>query len=203
MAVDRKTVIDAMSRIRVVANGDGIIPTFGVFVNQLPVTFWNTFSERLTRQVGPDMLEAAEFLLVNAATECGYHTGHGIIVSEEWKAVVAPMVETPADVLDGLFAVITSWGWGRCEVVDLTPGRRMVVRAYEYYESGVVTYGASSKKSAYMLRGVSAAFMDVAYGGEYTPGDKNCLDKYECEQTRGIECGDDYGEFIVTRRNTN
>jgi hypothetical protein len=199
MGVDRKRVIDAMSRIRATANEDGIIPSFGVFVNQLPVTFWNTFSERLTRQVGPDLLEAAEFLLVNAATECGYHTGHGIMASEEWKAVVAPMVEKREDVLDGLFAVVTSWGWGRCEVVDLSPGERMVVRAYDYYESDVVTYGESSKKSAYMLRGVCAAFMVVAYRGEYVPGGKTCLDDYECEQTRGIECGDDYGEFIVTR----
>jgi hypothetical protein len=39
-----------------------------------------------------NQLEAVEYLLVNAGHECGYHTGYGIITSEEWKRVVAPMV---------------------------------------------------------------------------------------------------------------
>ena len=36
MAIDRKKIIDEMSKITVEANADGIIPAFNVFVNQLP-----------------------------------------------------------------------------------------------------------------------------------------------------------------------
>ena len=63
MAVDRKRVIDALSRIEVAGNQQGLIPAYGVFVNQLPASFWNRFAERLTHAVSDDMLEPAEWLL--------------------------------------------------------------------------------------------------------------------------------------------
>jgi len=200
MNINRKQVISAMSQIEVQGNKDGLIPSFNVFVNMMPASFWTSFAERLTRRVPADMLDAAEFLLVNAAHECGYHTGYGIITSNEWKAVVEPMVKkTPEDILHGAFAVFTAWGWAKSEIVELDPGKKMVVRAYDYYEADVVEYGASAKKSAYMIRGVAAAFMDLAYGGTYDPTGKTGLRTFKCEQTKGIECGDEYGEFVVTK----
>lgn len=200
MAIDRKRIIEAMSQIKAVGNDEGLIPAFNVLVTQLPTTFWNYFAERLTRMVNSDLLEAAEGLLVNAAHECGYHTGYGIITSEEWNAVVKPMLEkVPEDILHGAFAVFTAWGWAKSEIVYLKPREKMIVRAYDYYESDVVSYGVSKKPSAYMIRGVSAAFMDLAYGGEYDPTGKTGLYTFQCRQVKGIECGDDYGEFVVTR----
>jgi hypothetical protein len=199
MAIDRKQIIDNMSKVEIVGNEDGLIPGFNVFVTQLPADFWNSFAERLTRLVTPEMREAAEWLLVNAAHECGYHTGYGIITSEEWKAVVEPMIENPPeDILHGAFAVFTAWGWAKAEIVELVPKKKMVVRAYDYYESDVVSYGASDKPSAYMIRGVCGAFMDLAYGGNYDSTGKTGLRTFQCAQTKGIECGNDYGEFVVT-----
>ncbi|MBN1346126.1 MAG: hypothetical protein JXQ73_25790 [Phycisphaerae bacterium] len=200
MAIDRARIIDAMSKVQVIGNEEGLIPAFNVFVTQLPGDFWNAFAERLTRSVDPDTLEAAEWLLVNAAHECGYHTGYGIITSEEWKAVVGPMIEkAPEDILHGAFAVFTAWGWAKSEIVEIVPNKKMVVRAYDYYESDVVRYGKSSKPSAYMIRGVCGAFMDLGYGGEYDPTGKTGLRTFQCAQTKGIECGDEYGEFVVTK----
>ncbi len=199
MAINRQRIIDSLSKIEVMGNDEGLIPSFGVFVNQLPASFWNRFAQRLTFQVPEDLTEAAEWLLVNAAHECGYHTGYGIITSEEWNAVVAPMIENPpADVLYGAFAVFTAWGWAKCEIVDLDPGKGMVVRAYDYYEADVQEYGKRTRPCAYMVRGVCAAFMDLAYGGKYDPTGKTAMRTFKCEQTKGIECGDDYGEFVVS-----
>lgn len=200
MAIDRKKIIESLAKIDVVGNEEGLIPAFGVFVNQLPAVFWNAFAERLTQNVTDDLLESAEWLLVNAAHECGYHTGYGIITSDEWKAVVAPMVEkVPEDILHGAFAVFTAWGWAKSEIVELIPNEKMVVRAYDYYESDVVSYGKKKRPCAFMIRGVSAAFMDLAYGGDYDPTGKTGLRTFQCVQTKGIECGDEYGEFVVTR----
>jgi hypothetical protein len=200
MAINRKQIIEAMSKIELVGNEEGLIPACNVLVNQLPTAFWNSFAEKLTLHVDADLREAAEMLLVNAAHECGYHTGYGIITSEEWKAIVAPMVEkVPEDILHGAFAVFTAWGWAKSEIVELVPKEKMVVRAYDYYEADVVSYGASRKHSAYLIRGVSAAFMDLAYGGPYDPTGKTALNTFQCVQTKGIECGDEYGEFVVTR----
>jgi hypothetical protein len=189
-----------MSRIQVEGNREGLIPSFNVLVNQLPAEFWNSFAERLTRQVEPSLREAAEYLLVNAAHECGYSTGYGIITSEEWKAVVAPMIEKePEDVLHGAFAVLAALGWANSWIEQLEPGERMLVRAGDYYEADVAVYGRTNKHSAYMLRGVCAAFMDLAYGGPYNPTGATGLRTFQCVQTKGIECGDPYGEFVVTR----
>ena len=198
MAINRKEIIENMSKIEVLGGENGLIEAFGVFVNQLPTNFWNGFAEQLTAKTDPDLLPSIEALLVNAAQECGYHTGHGIITSEEWKAIVDPMVENAEDVLHGAFAVFTAWGWAHAEIVELIPEEKMVIRAYDYYESDPVLYGHTDKHSAYMIRGVSAGFMSLAYAGEYTPDGSNAI-VYKCEQVKGIENGDDYGEFVVTK----
>jgi hypothetical protein len=204
MSINRKKIIDDLSKIEICGDENGLIEGFNVFVQQLPARFWNSFAERLTHKVSPDMLEATEYLLINAAHECGYHTGYGIITSAEWNAAVKPMVEKiPEDILYGAFAVFTAWGWANSEVVELIPAERMVVRAYDYYEAGVVDYGASSKMSAYMITGVSAAFMDLAYGGKYDPTGRTGLNSFQGKQVKGLECGDAYGEFVVTRAEQN
>ena len=199
MAIDRKKIIEQMSQIDILPDENGIIEGFNVLVSQLPTTLWNSFAERLTAGTSEDMLEAKEYLLYNAAHECGYHTGYGIITSDEWNAVVAPMLEAlPEDILQGAFAVFTAWGWADSEIVELVPNEKMVIRAYDYYESDIVQYGTSKKMSAYMIAGVSAAFMELAYAGEYDPNGKP-IGTFECKQVKGIECGDSYAEFIVTK----
>ncbi|MGD8782161.1 MAG: hypothetical protein PVH88_24750 [Ignavibacteria bacterium] len=199
MAIDRKRIIEHMSQLEIIPDKNGIIEGYNVIISQLPAKFWNTFAERLTSKATKDMLEAKEYLLYNAAHECGYHTGYGIITSDEWNAVVKPMVEKiPEDILDGAYAVFTAWGWANSEIVELVPAKKMVVHAYDYYESDVVKYGSSNKMSAYMISGVSSAFMELAYAGEYDPKGKP-IGTYECKQVKGIECGDAYGEFIVTK----
>ena len=152
----------------------------------------------LTSSLPKQQREAAERLMT--AHECGYHTGHGIITSEEWKAVVEPMIErVPEDILHGAFAVLSAWGWANAEILELVPNERMVVRAYDYYEADVVAYGASDKCCAYTITGISAGFMDLAYGGAYDRTGASGLRTFKSVQTKGIECADPYGEFLVTR----
>ena len=197
MAIDRKKIIEEMSKISVLGNEEGLIQGFSVYIQQLPANFWNGFARRIVNTVPEDIIWAAEGLLVNAGQECGYHTGHGIITSDEWNAVVKPMIENaPEDILHGAFAVFTAWGWAKSEVVELIPAEKMVVRAYDYYEADVVSYGRTQRPCAYMIRGVSAAFMDLAYGSAPYP---DGMGTFKCDQTKGIELGDDYGEFVVTR----
>ncbi len=195
MAINREKIISDLSKLEVKGNADGIIDAFGVFVNQMPADCWNGFAMRIMRGVPAEMKETAHFLLYNAANECGYHTGYGIITSKEWEAVVAPMLEKiPEDVLHGAFAVFTAWGWANAEIVELVPNEKMVVRAYDYYESDVAPDKKSPFMTAFMIEGVSAAFMDLAYGKPYPNGHRT----FTCKQTKGIEKGDAYGEFVVT-----
>jgi len=189
----RDNVVKALAEIKVQGDEDGLIPAFGVLVNQLPVAFWNTFAERITAAAGANHKTEVEDGLVRCAYECGYHTGYGIINSEEFKAVVMPMVtEGAKDVLRGAFAVFTAWGWAKSGIVQNKEGERMVIRATDYYESE----SGGEGHRAYMIRGVSAAFYELAYAAAYPNGQGT----FVCEQTRGMETGDPHGEFVVTKK---
>jgi hypothetical protein len=196
MAIDRAKAINDLSKIKVKGDEEGLIAAFGVLIQQLPSNFWNKFSEKILKAAGDDMYEDAAGLLENAAAECGYHTGWGIINSEEFKAIVGPMIEKqPEDILHGAYAVLTAWGWAKSEIVELIPGEKMIVRTYDYYESDVKETFNPSKPFAFMVRGICRAFFDIGYGDKPYP---DGLGKYKCEQTKAIELGDEYGEFVVT-----
>ncbi len=193
MTVMRDEVVKKLVKVEVQANDDGLIPAFNVLVNQLPTAFWNTVTERMMAIAPPARKKEMEAALIRCAYECGYHTGYGIITSPEFQSVVMPMVtEGAKDVLRGAYAVFTAWGWAKSGIVQIKEGETMTVRAVDYYEADSGGEGLR----AYMIRGVSAAFFELAYAAPYPNG----MDTFTCEQTRGIEVGDPYGEFVVTKK---
>jgi hypothetical protein len=192
MTVMRDKVVEALADIKVQGDEDGLIPAFNVLVNQLPTTFWNLVSERMMGLASGDGKAEMEKELVRCAYECGYHTGHGIITSAEFESVVMPMVtEAEKDVLRGAYAVFTAWGWAKSGIVQVTDGDKMTIRAVDYYEAD----SGGDGLRAYMIQGVSSAFFELAYGAPYPNG----MDTFTCTQTRGIENGDAFGEFVVTK----
>ena len=74
------------------------------------------------------------------------------------------IVKTPEDILYDAFGVFTAWDWTKSEIVERVPGDKMVVRAYDYYESDVKESFRPTQGFAYMIKGVCRAFMDIAYG---------------------------------------
>ena len=193
MTVMRDEVVKKLADLNVKGDKDGLIPSFNVLVNQLPVSFWNTFAMRMIEAAPPERRKEVEEALVNCAYECGYHTGYGIISSEEFKEVVTPMVtEGAKDVLRGAYAVFTAWGWAKSGIAQIKEGEKMVVRATDYYESD----GEPGEKRAFMIRGVSSAFFELAYAAPYPDG----MNTFTCEQPKGIESGDPHGEFVVTKK---
>jgi len=192
MTVQRDIVVKQLAELQVQGNEEGLIPGFNVLVNLLPVAFWNTFTERIIEATPDERKKEVEDALVDCALVCGYNTGYGIITSEEFKSVVDPMVtEGAKDVLRGAYAVFTAWGWAKSGIVQIKEGERMVVRGQDYYESD----SKPGYLTAFMIRGVSSAFFDLAYGKPYPDG----IYTFKCEQTKGIETGDPFGEFIVTK----
>ncbi len=198
MAIDRQKIIDSLSNLVWTSNDKGFFEKCNVLITRLPSQFWNGFADRLVNKAPPDLVEATEYLLYNAAHECGYHTGYGILTSQEWREVVEPMIEKrPEDILYGAYAVLEAWGWANAEIVKLVPNQILIVKAHDYYEADVVKYGQSHRLSAYMVAGISAAFMELAYAGDYDPQGKP-IGTFICKQIKGLECGDPFGEFVVT-----
>lgn len=198
MAIDRQRIIDALSNMTWISSNNGLFEKCNVLITRLPSQFWNGFADRLVNKAPPDLVEATEYLLYNAAHECGYHTGYGIMTSQEWLEVVDPMIENTEDKLHGAYAVLAAWGWVDAEIIKLIPNQELIIRAYDYYEADIVKYGKNHRLSAYMVSGISSAFMELAYAGDYDPKGKN-IGNFVCKQIKGLECGDPYGEFIVTR----
>jgi hypothetical protein len=193
MTVMRDTVVKSLAKITVQGDENGLIPEYEVLVNLLPVKLLNTFSERIMAAAPPEKKAIVEEGLVRAAYECGYHTGCGIITSDIFNEVVLPMVtEGEKDVLRGAYAAFTAWGWAKSGIVQLKEGEKMIIRAYDYYEADSGGEGLRG----FMLRGLSQAFFDLAYADSYPDG----MDTYVCHQTKGIEVGDPYGEFVVTKK---
>lgn len=193
MTVMRDQVVRQLVQVEAKANDNGLIPAFNVLVNQLPCAFWNTVAERMMAITPPDRKPAMETALVKAAYECGYHTGYGIITSPEFESAVMPMVtEGAKDVLRGAYAVFTAWGWAKSGIVQIKEGESMTIRAVDYYEAD----SGGEGKRAYMIRGVSAAFMELAYAAPYPNG----MNTFTSEQVRGIEAGDQFGEFAVSKK---
>lgn len=192
MTVMRNDVVKALAKVTVQSNEQGLIPEYEVLVNLLPVSLLNTLTERLLA-AAPERKAEIEAGLVRAAYECGYHTGCGIITSEIFSEVVMPMVtEDEKDILRGAYAAFTAWGWAKSGIVQLKEGKKMIVRAFDYYEADSKGDGLR----AYMLQGLNQAFFDLTYADPYPDG----MDTFVCKQTKGLETGDAYGEFIVTSK---
>jgi hypothetical protein len=193
MTVMRDTVVKSLAKLTVQGDENGLIPEYDVLVNLLPVNLLNTFSERMMAAAPAEKKAIVEDGLVRAAYECGYHTGCGIITSDIFNDVVLPMVtEGEKDILRGAYAAFTAWGWAKSGIVQLKEGEKMVIRANDYYEAESQGEGLR----AYMIRGLSQAFFELTYSDPYPDG----MDTFVCQQTKGIELGDPYGEFVVTKK---
>lgn len=194
MTVMRDRVVKEFVKIEMEHNDDGLIPEFNVLVSQLPTEFWDEFADRLIEAAPPDRHKSLEEELVECAHECGYHTGNGIVTSEEFKTHVEPMMtEGPKDLLRGAFAVLTAWGWAKSGIVQIVDGEKMTIRATDYYEADG---HKGDKKLAFTIQGICAAFFELAYSAPYPNG----MGTYTCEQTKGIECGDAFGEFVILKK---
>lgn len=207
MTAHFENLILDFSKIQIKANQDGLIPGYDVLITQIPTKLFNLFSSRLlqsilnsskgvsnSKELNENLCDYAAGLFENAAADCGFRTGLGIINSDEFQSILGFPDRHSKETLYGLFAVAVSWGWGDFEIIELIPYKRMVLRAYDYYESDIKYTYKPQKGFAYMITGICRAFMDIVYN---SPTYK--LGGFKCEQTKGIELGDEYGEFITTR----
>lgn len=197
MAIDVSKIIHAVMEGSKIRESKGIIPLFGVYLSLFSVNYYNRLSFDFEIKMGKPREAEAKALLIEAAQECGYATFQGIRDSWEWQQVVAPMVENKKDQIFGFVAVAVAFGWGDLTVEELVPDEKLVILASDSYEANgyLEQYGAAKSEKCYMLRGVTAAFMDLVYGGDYPDG---CF-TFAAQEPRCRVKGDSYCEFIARR----
>lgn len=199
--VDEKTIIEAIASIPVYGDEQGLIPMFGIYATNVPADYYNKISYSYELQMakeGKDAEESARSLLVFGGEVCGLHTFHGIMASQEWESLVAPMIQCREDNIFALIAITNAFGWGNWHVVDLQPAKKMVLRSYNGYEALGYRkmFGTSDVPRCYMLTGVSAGLMELIYSSG-TLEDK--FGKYQSCESKCITKGDPYCEFVVEK----
>ena len=197
MAIDVSKIIHAVMEGSKIRESKGIIPLFGVYLSLFSVYYYNRLSFDFEIKMGQQRETEARTLLIEAAQQCGYATFQGIRNSWEWEQVVAPMIENKEDQIIGFTAVAVAFGWGDLTVEKLVPGELLVIRASDSYEARgyLEQYGRAKSEKCYMLRGVTGAFMDLIYGGDYPEG----LYAFSAAETFCRAKGDAYCEFIAKK----
>lgn len=195
MAIDGTKIIHAVMEGSQIRESKGIIPLFGVYLSLFSVQYYNTLSFDFEHRLGQE--HAARTLLIEAAQECGYATFQGIRNSWEWQEIVTPMIEKKEDQISGFAAVAVAFGWGDLDVMEILPEEMLRIRVSDSYEASgyLERYGAATSGKCYMLRGVTAAFMDLIYGGDYPDG---CFD-FTAEEPLCRVKGDPYCEFVARK----
>ena len=198
MAIDGTKIIHAVMEGSQIRESKGIIPLFGVYLSLFPVQYYNTLSFDFEQQLGKD--HKAKTLLIAAAQECGYATFQGIRNSWEWEEIVTPMIEKKEDQISGFAAVAVAFGWGDLAVKEFLAEKKLRIRVSDSYEATgyLERYGAATTGKCYMLRGVTAAFMDLIYGADYPDG---CFD-FTAQEPLCRAKGDPYCEFVA-RKSSN
>ena len=197
MAIDIRKIIHAVMEGSKIRESKGIIPLFGVYLSLVSVSYYNRLSFDFEIKMGKAREAEAQALLIEAAQECGYATFQGIRNSWEWEQVVAPMIENKEDQIFGFAAVAVAFGWGDLAVKKLIPAQKLVIRVGDSYEArGYLEHSAPANNGkCYMLRGVTGAFMDLVYGGDYPDG----LYAFSADESHCRAKGDHYCEFIAKK----
>ncbi|RME91775.1 MAG: hypothetical protein D6767_04505 [Candidatus Hydrogenedentota bacterium] len=170
--VNEEEITEAVRGMPLIGNEDGLIPAFGVFLTRHFANYYNYISYEMANQVTEKTgePELARDLLVEAGHVCGFNTFGGIMKSDEWYGLVEPQCKTREDWASGIVAVINALGWGYWSILELEPGKKMLMQVDGSYESNgyLAVYGQAKNANSYLATGVTSALMNLLYHGDIT-----------------------------------
>lgn len=162
--IDEDRIVTALVEMPIYGDEEGLIPSFGVYLANMPADFYNLISIRFVEAMTDKGLgETAERLLYFDAETCGMNTFRGIVNSPEWEGLVIPMIKEPRDTIFGIVAVSNGLGWGDWRITAYEPARSLTLVCSNGYEStGYRQWrGGGSSPKCHMLSGVAAGVMEL------------------------------------------
>jgi hypothetical protein len=200
VAFSRKAV-EAIARIET-SGCPRVCPPYGGTLERLPAAFWERFEESLNGSSAEEVLDAAEWSLMQSAHDLGYDTGHDVFDAEDSKSL-APALEfdeaSARTALHATFAALSGIGMDDCEIVELVRFERLVLRVYGYWGLLIPGPGRTRRRGTLVVRGLCTAIMDIACGAERHEAGCHDHSVYLCRQSRSVERGDPFDEFVTTR----
>ncbi len=174
MSVDNDAIVRAVSGLTLQGNEDGLIPAFGLYLTRHFAGYYNRVSYAYldhAERAGAKAAATARAALVEAGHICAFNTFGGIMLSQEWEAVVAPMIKNREDWVRGIVGVVNALGWGVWNVESLEAGKKLEVSIANSYESTgyLRDYGKHREGGVcFLATGGVAGIMNLLYFGDIT-----------------------------------
>lgn len=211
--VDEGAIVEAVGDLDLSGDEDGLVQRFGLSLTRNYADYYNKASFRFVDAVERELgtLDPARTLLAEAGHISGFHTFGGFVTSPEWETLVEPRVDSPRGRVHGMVAVANALGWGTWRVEELVPDERLVIRAYNAYESAghLRWFGEADEPVEFLVQGGARALMNLVYYGDVTDRDGTSRELYyelfrenggfDAAFTHSIAAGDDYVRVEVTR----
>lgn len=195
--VDLLGIQKAVFGMPIFGNDLGIIPAFNVYLAHMPRDFYNLVCiEFIEEMAKKGMGEVARELLEEDAETCSLNTFAGIMQSEEWAALIEPMIKQTSDNMYALVAVSNALGWGITIVEEHTPYQSLKLRTSNGYEAmgAKEIIGLNIEPECPMLSGVASGLMSLVYGS----GDFDCrTGAYKTKETECISKGSSHCGFLT------
>ncbi|MDO9181426.1 MAG: hypothetical protein Q7U04_03415, partial [Bacteriovorax sp.] len=193
--INKQAIVDAVVTLPIFGNEDGLIPMFNVYLANTPQTFYNLVCSRyLEEMTKVDRGTVAKLSLMRDAEFCAMNTFSGILNSDEWQALIKPMVKVQSDNVFGLIAVANALGWGRIFIREHIQGLILNLRVLNGYESFgylELNTGAAKEAKCFMMAGISSGVMALIYQkgnfderlGSFHTNETSCMcrEDHHCE----------------------
>lgn len=215
MAVDNDAIVRAVSGLPLVGNEEGLIPAFGLYLTRHYAPFYNRASFAFLHEAERRSYESAvkaRAALVEAGHVCAFNTFGGIMLSQEWEAVVAPMIESKEDWVRGIVGVVNALGWGVWKIEQLEADQRLHISVANTYESEGYVSDYPRRTSGgvcFLASGGVAGIMNLIYHGDIAsrPSLDSAYYKSLFQSPNGFRAvetacratGADRCEFVATR----
>ena len=196
MPLDRDLIQKALTRLDVPSDAHGLIPQFGVYMTRAPAQLYTRLSYEFERAFGSRFHPESSRMLINCGHVCAYNTLHAIEQSKEWKALIAPVLQTPLDRIEAGMEICAALGWCSMTVTDVSE-RGALFTVTTGYEADMYQrdYGPADHPICYKLAGVTAALMDLAFGRPFPHG----LYAYQSQEITCRAHGSETCTFIAGR----
>lgn len=172
MAINEAVIVSAVSGLPFVGNEEGLIPAFGLYLTRHYSSFYNRVSfaalHHAERHNKGAVVRAS---LTDAGHQCAFFTFGGIMLSQEWQAVVQPMIQSREDWVRGIVAVVNALGWGVWKVDEIQANKQLTVSIERSYESAgyLADYPTRADGGVcFLAQGGVAGIMNLLYHGDIT-----------------------------------
>lgn len=219
MSIGEDKVISNLVKLSLYGNKDGKINIFGGNVTRVPSEYikkvLHNFDKNISNLAPADENgRASSPIQKELAVKSAFFFLGNIMLSEEWKREVLPIVNGKDDWVLGAISSLNSMGLGKWKIRDLEPGKKLILDLYESHEANYYFENNIEAKYAVcdLSNGLAIAIMALIYDTDITENDElsidfdlynSCFQKNDAFNGKEVRCKamtKDYCEFIVERQ---